>query len=381
MDGRKKIHPIVASVLELIRIKKDEEISESSADFLVQLLENSQPIEGHENAGVDATDDEGDSILYNAAQQNLVHLVKALIEHNVNVNAQEEETALFTASDCGHAKVITLLIEAKADVNKGQIGGSREYSSLMAAAYSKHTDIMRQLILAGAELDPNLLDTCFLGSTDLADLDDQAPNINEHVPTAAKLVLTGMISQHPGAVFDLLSDPDESDLLDKLNLTFEQQKLLVQGGVAYDENATFLLESKSEKMESDEKSVGIGLVEQVQTPKPTHMSLILHDQYEESIKEYLKEIMVARSKRDKAVNAERAEMSEREEKEDRAVADEALDESPLEQEPLEEELVLQPPADLPKSVYRSQIGLTFGSVAKRVVHAVDVVSTSVCVIL
>ncbi|GAW02077.1 hypothetical protein LENED_003707 [Lentinula edodes] len=77
-------------------------------------------------------------------------IVKLLLEHNADVNAQGGryyENALQTASYCGHVPIVKLLLEHNADVNAqgGQYG-----NALQAASYMGHEDITQLLLQNGA---------------------------------------------------------------------------------------------------------------------------------------------------------------------------------------------------------------------------------------
>jgi ankyrin repeat protein len=91
----------------------------------------------------------GDTALVRAAAGGHNDCVKTLLSHGTDVNEGKEYCALVEASRANRLETVRLLLAAGANVN----GKAREGStSLMVAAQGKHVDIVRELIVAKADL-------------------------------------------------------------------------------------------------------------------------------------------------------------------------------------------------------------------------------------
>lgn len=94
-----------------------------------------------------------DRSLIEAVRKNDIRKVAQLIKAKANLDAQNVsgETALILAAEEGHTDIVKLLIDAGANLNlQDMIVG---LTALIAAAQGRYTDIARLLINAGANLD------------------------------------------------------------------------------------------------------------------------------------------------------------------------------------------------------------------------------------
>lgn len=86
-----------------------------------------------------------------AGYRNQLVVVKFLLEHKVNVNADSPEgPAILGACYKGNLELTQLLITSKADVNAINVHGT---SALMYAALSKNMDLVKLLLQNGAKKD------------------------------------------------------------------------------------------------------------------------------------------------------------------------------------------------------------------------------------
>eukprot|EP00042_Codosiga_hollandica_P054948 m.755937 g.755937 ORF g.755937 m.755937 type:complete len:134 (+) comp59016_c0_seq16:4183-4584(+) len=90
------------------------------------------------------------SALLKAAQEGDLHQCVALIHDGADVNCvHEERSPLHHAAAGGHLLVVKLLVGRGADVNSiGNFG----WTALMWATKNSHTDVVRFLLLSGADL-------------------------------------------------------------------------------------------------------------------------------------------------------------------------------------------------------------------------------------
>ena len=103
-------------------------------------------------AGMDlnAQDNDGYTALMLAAEGGYVEMVRLLVEHGVDVNAQYYGyTALMLAAEGGHVEVARFLVEHGADVNAPNEYGD---TALMWAARQGHVEVARFLVEHGADV-------------------------------------------------------------------------------------------------------------------------------------------------------------------------------------------------------------------------------------
>lgn len=98
---------------------------------------------------INATDEDGETALMEAADSRNAETVRVLIANGANVNAADEdgETALMIAADEGNAEVVRLLIEAGANVNARDEDGE---TALDKAIDERNHQVAEQLRAAGA---------------------------------------------------------------------------------------------------------------------------------------------------------------------------------------------------------------------------------------
>ena len=79
--------------------------------------------------------------------------IRELIKEGADVDVRNKSgaTSLFMASQEGHAEIVKLLLEAKADVNAKASVAGKEYTPLSIAKRKGHTEIVRLLEAAAAE--------------------------------------------------------------------------------------------------------------------------------------------------------------------------------------------------------------------------------------
>jgi len=114
-------------------------------------------------ANVDAVDNEGVTPLLQATVRGHIHIVKALLDAEANVNVATPDvglTPLQGAASHGYMDAIRALLAAGAKVNTKNIV---DKTALYFAAESGHTDAVRELLEAGADVDAEMND----GSTPL----------------------------------------------------------------------------------------------------------------------------------------------------------------------------------------------------------------------
>ena len=91
-------------------------------------------------------DETGSTALIEAAREGHLDIMELLLEHDVDVNVQEDigqYTAIMAAADFGNKQIVQLLIENKADLSMKNVN---EETALMRASRQGHTEIV-QLIL------------------------------------------------------------------------------------------------------------------------------------------------------------------------------------------------------------------------------------------
>ena len=99
------------------------------------------------NQGVDinATDNDGETALMEAADGRNAEVVRVLIANGANVNAADEdgETALMIAADEGRAETVRLLLEAGANVNARDEDGETALDKAIDERKHKVAELLR----------------------------------------------------------------------------------------------------------------------------------------------------------------------------------------------------------------------------------------------
>jgi ankyrin repeat protein len=103
-------------------------------------------------ADVNATDPDGTTALFLAAQNGHLEVVQALLAAKADVNAKTANgaTALFIASAYGHLEVVRALLAAKADVTVKRAGDGG--TALFIAAQEGRLEVVRALLAANADV-------------------------------------------------------------------------------------------------------------------------------------------------------------------------------------------------------------------------------------
>lgn len=102
--------------------------------------------------GVAEANDAQGNALYRAASQGQAAKVQDLLAQGANPDFQVSGwTALLAAANDGHSDIVSLLLEAGADVDAQEPGGG--WSALHFAAYSGHEAVVELLLDAGAPLE------------------------------------------------------------------------------------------------------------------------------------------------------------------------------------------------------------------------------------
>ena len=113
------------------------------------------------NADPDISNLDGQTPLFTAAAQGHVDIVKLLLSLPLSstcinaaaVNIAAGQTALIAASRSGQIKIVQNLLDAGADVDRGDCQGR---TALYAAAQEGHVEVLKLLLLFGADLEPQV---------------------------------------------------------------------------------------------------------------------------------------------------------------------------------------------------------------------------------
>ncbi|CAG0904551.1 unnamed protein product, partial [Cyprideis torosa] len=150
----------------------------AGADINARLRNGTTPLhlcsmEGHlpvlllllrQGAVVDSRDEAGNTPLFSACMKGHVYAARVLIAHGADVNTKDRMgfTPLLWASEGGHVAIVKFLVEeTKVDL-EGRLNIS-EHTALALAAREDHTQVMKILLAAGAEVDGR----CSAGRTPL----------------------------------------------------------------------------------------------------------------------------------------------------------------------------------------------------------------------
>ena len=99
-----------------------------------------------EGADPNYKDDTGSTGLIEAARDGHLDITELLLDHNVEVNVQEDSglyTAVMAAADFGHKDVVQLLIKKKADLS---IKNANMETALMRASRNGHIEIVQMIL-------------------------------------------------------------------------------------------------------------------------------------------------------------------------------------------------------------------------------------------
>lgn len=119
-------------------------VYESDLEAVKQLLE--------QGADVHVENNEGETVLFGASNQDDMKILRAIIGTGVNLNYQEyyyKRTALFTPAEVGHTAALRTLLKAGADPNIKDKGG---FTPLHWAAQEKQLRAMKTLIAFSADI-------------------------------------------------------------------------------------------------------------------------------------------------------------------------------------------------------------------------------------
>ena len=135
---------------------------------------------------------EDNLLLIEAAFNGDTASVKTLLaENNIDINFQgrHEKTALYEASKNGHTEVVKELLKAGADANTIAKNGKKANSALYAASKGGHTGVVIELLKAGA--DPNTMTTnaTATGKNRVSTL--QAASLEGHDKIVEQLIIGG----------------------------------------------------------------------------------------------------------------------------------------------------------------------------------------------
>ena len=118
-------------------------ISSQGGKQLLKLIEN--------GAQIDAMDNEGNTPLHLAIQNNQIHIVKYLIQNAANINAKDEFgwTPLHDAAEGGLIEFVKLLVENGAQIDSMN---DKLFTPLCVAIQHNETDIVKYLIQNSANI-------------------------------------------------------------------------------------------------------------------------------------------------------------------------------------------------------------------------------------
>ncbi len=128
----------------LIEHLKEGYFKRVNAERIVQFIDD--------DADVNATDEDGRTAVYLAAQSGYKDAIEVLIENNADINRETPEgTALMAAAANGHLEVVDVLLANGVEVNAV---GPNEQTAIINAARSGHLEIVETLAAHGATVRP-----------------------------------------------------------------------------------------------------------------------------------------------------------------------------------------------------------------------------------
>lgn len=141
IDDKKKPHNLLMDA-----------VVNSNVDYALLLIDK--------GANVGFADEEGVTIITQAAYQGLPTIVEALLDKGADPSASNQEgiNALIAAASEGHNEVVQILLEkggSKVEVNAKDKDGT---NALMAAAVRGHKDVIQQLVEKGIDVNAQNVD-------------------------------------------------------------------------------------------------------------------------------------------------------------------------------------------------------------------------------
>jgi ankyrin repeat protein len=169
----------------------------------------------------DAANHEGETALMSAVENNNIEIARLLLQSGADVDAWEPSfytTALMRAASKGNAEMVELLLEANPDVNAFESAGFRALTNAVAR---NHTEIVRKLLDAGAQVDHLALYYSLDKNEILNMLLDAGVEMNQRIYGRTPLLKTAMdenaeavemLVKH-GADVNIRDDEGKTDLM------------------------------------------------------------------------------------------------------------------------------------------------------------------------
>ena len=169
--GKSKIAKHIRKVIHLFHKPKTESATISprkQKKLNARLLESAENGSSDEEirrllkagADVNAKNENDETALREATEDNYIETCKLLIENGADLNAKDwhTETALMLAAGRGHNEIARMLIEKGADVNAKTRDGN---TALMIATRNGRNEIARMLIEKGADVNAKVVENGF----------------------------------------------------------------------------------------------------------------------------------------------------------------------------------------------------------------------------
>lgn len=142
---------VLAGVIVIPTVSADEPYNHPQREVLRAARNGDAALKAvlERGGNINATDDDGETALMEAADSRRADAVRVLIANGANVNLADEdgETALMIAADEGNLEAVRLLLEAGADVHARDEDGE---TALDKAIDEQHRDVADALRAAGA---------------------------------------------------------------------------------------------------------------------------------------------------------------------------------------------------------------------------------------